>query len=625
VQASADGGATWTTVWTPDSEINAGEYILTDTHIDVPLTAYAGKPSVRLRFQYVTTRYGKYWGIDDVFVGQRDFTPIPGGEVVGAVRDADTGQGAVDATVTDQADPSVHAQTVANPNDPYLPGGSFSLFVPGLGRHVLTAAKVDYVSTQRSVDVRAHAAVAANYRLKAGQLRVSPGSITASVDSGGHASRTLTVTNTGDAPATLLIGQQSDAVSPVAPNTVQGAPLQRIPGTYPMGPIVGAPQTHAPAPVHSPTPSPDAWQNVQPFPGVVMDDLAEAYNGEVYAGFGDAGLSFGDDTSGSLFVLNPTADTWTQLASATDGRQAPGHGIIGGKLYVSGGWTATGTVDPKLEIYDIAGNTWTTGAPEPTPYAGVGSAVLDGKLYLVGGCGSTTCGTTDVSAYDPATGTWSHTAPYPEPVAWTSCAAIDGKLYCAGGTNNSSAHIQHTYVYDPATDAWSALPDMPVPLWAAASAGANGTLVISGGVTTGNNLTNQSEAFNPAAGTWSPLPNADTATYRGAGALGLYKIGGSGTGILPTTDVEYLPGYAVDPSTNIPWLAENTTRLTLQPHQRTTVTVTLDASTSHITRPGTYTAELVFGSSTPYPIPPVAVTLTVNPPDPHTASAGSTP
>ena len=346
-----------------------------------------------------------------------------------------------------------------------------------------------------------------------------------------------------------------------------------------------------------------------------MDDVADAYGGKIYAGYGDAGLCFGDCAGNSLYVLDPQAGTWTQLASAADGREVPGHGIIDGKLYIAGGWAGDGSTDPKLEIYDIADNTWSTGASEPAPYAGAGSAVLDGRLYLVGGCGATTCGTTDASAYDPATGAWSKIAPYPEPIAWTSCAGIDGKLYCAGGTNDSGENVDHTYVYDPAAGAWSALPDMPVPLWGAAYAGANGMLLISSGVTTGGTLTNQSLAYNPQAGTWSALPNANTATYRGAGALGFYKLGGSTGGIAPSTTVEYLPGYAVDPSAKVPWLGESATKLTLWPHQRVTIAVTLDTSASQIEQPGTYGAELVFGSSTPYSIAPVQVTLRVKPPE----------
>lgn len=609
VQASDDGGATWTTVWTPD--LSGGHYFASDEHYDVPLTAYAGKPSVQLRFRY-TAHGAWYWGIDDVFIGQRDFLPTPGGLVVGTVRDANTGQGVVDATVTDGNGASVQAKTVATPEDPNLGDGYYSLFVPGPGKHTLTAAKFDYVTTPRTVNVRANSTVEANYRLKAGQLQVTPGSITASVGLGGRASRTLTVTNTGTAPATLQIGEQAGAASP---STAQGAPLQRIPGTYPTGHITGQPQAQTPAAGLSAVPSDDPWQSAPSLPGAMADNVADAYNGKIYSGFGDAG---GFYTSNNLSVLDPAAGTWSQLASAADPRQAPGHGIINGKLYVAGGWAPDGTPDSKLEIYDIASNTWTTGASEPAPYAGAGSAVLDGKLYLVGGCGAATCGTTDASVYDPATNTWNQIAPYPEPIAWTSCAGIDGKLYCAGGTNSSAGNVQHAYVYDPATNAWSALPDMPTPLWGASYAAANGMLVISSGITSGSTLTNQGVAYDPQDGTWTTLPNANTATYRGAGALGFYKLGGSpGSIYFPTADVEYLPGYAVDPGASVPWLAESATRLTLRPRQRATVTVTLDAGASQVTQPGTYSAQLVFGSNTPYPLPPVSVTLTVNPPDAH--------
>ncbi|HEV3169591.1 MAG TPA: kelch repeat-containing protein [Actinocrinis sp.] len=612
IDVSDDGWATWTTVWTPD--LNTSGDFVTDAHFDVPLTAYVGKPSVQLRFDYAS-QGGYFWELDNVFVGQRDFAPAPGGLVVGTVQDANTGQGAVDATVTDQDDPSAQAKTIATPEDPNLPDGYFSLFVPGPGRHVLTAAKFDYASTPQTVNVRANRAVSADYQLDAGQLRVDPGSITASVDLGGRTSRTLTVTNTGGAPATLQIGQQGGTTTPST--TAQGAPLRLIPGTYPTGHVRGQPQAQAAAATPSAAPLDAAWQNAQDLPTALMDDVANAYNGKIYAGFGDAGL-FGAPLGGNLYVLDPAAGAWTQLASAADTHQAPGHGIIDGKLYISGGWGSNFLIDPKLEIYDIASDTWTTGTSEPKPYAGVGSAVLGGKLYLVGGCGDTTCGTTDVSVYDPATDTWSQTAPYPEPIAWPACGGIGGKLYCAGGTDNNGDNIQHAYVYDPSANAWSALPDMPVPLWGAEYAAANGVLVISSGVTTGVNggvLTNQVVAYDPQAGTWSALPNANTPSYRGAGALGFYKLGGGINGFTPTSVVENLPGYGVDPSVNVPWLAANATQLTLRPHQRITVTVTLDTSASQIAQPGTYGADLVFGSTTPYAIPPVPVTLTVNPPD----------
>jgi carboxypeptidase family protein/Kelch motif protein len=615
VEASDDGGTTWTTVWTPD--LSGGDYVLDDAHFDVPLTAYAGKPAVQVRFHYVA-HGGFYWGVDDVFVGQRDFPAVAGGLVVGTVRDANTGQGVADATVTGDQNAPVRAQTVATPEDPNLSDGYYSLFVPGPGKHTLTAAKFDYVTTPRKPTVRVHRAVEANFRLAAGQLRVRPGSIKAAVDVGRHASRTLTITNTGTAPATLQIGEQAGTASP---STAQGALLQRIPGAYPMGHITGQQKAGTPRSGPSAAPADDAWQSAPTLPEAALDDVADAYNGKIYSGFGDAGLlSFGY-VSNNLYAMDPAAGTWTQLASATDGREAPGHGIIGGKLYIAGGWTSDGTPQPTMEIYDIAGNTWTAGPAVPVPTAGAGSAVLDGKLYLVGGCTAATCAPTDsVSVYDPATSDWSQIARYPEAVAWISCAAIGGKLYCAGGANES-ANFQHAYVYTPATGAWSTLPDMPISLWGSSYAAANGMLIISSGVTGADNiLTNQAVAYNPRSATWTALPNANTATYRGAGALGYYKLGGSPDGFSPTGDAEYLPGYAVDPNADVPWLAESATRLTLRPHQRVTVTIALDASAPKVTQPGTYNAQLMFGSDTPYPLPSVPVTLTVNRP-PYKAPA----
>ena len=608
-EATDDGGATWTTVWTPDD--SPGDGYAGPTRIEVPLTAFAGKPAVQLRFHYTATA-GWYWGIDNVFVGQRDFTPTPGGIVTGTVTSTNSGGGLADSTVTDRNDRTVRATTVATPEDPAVGDGYFSLFVPGAGRHVLTAARSNYSSLPENVKVPADNTVRATYSLKAGQLEVTPDSVQASVGWGGHATRRLTVRNTGSAPATLKIGELPDGG--LQPSVGHDAPLQRITGDYPLG-SVQARRKSATKPANTEvrpakTPADNVWQAAPALPDAVMDNVADGYDGKVYSGFGDGGLSLTGD-SGDLYVLDPVAGTWTKLASATDPREAPGHGFIDGKLYAVGGWGADGNPDPKLEIYDPATDTWTTGASEPVPHAGVGSAVLDGRLYQIGGC-DIACGTTDASVYDAASDSWSSIAPYPEPVSWTSCAGIAGKVYCAGGATESG-DVQHAYVYDPAADAWSALPDMPVALWGSAYTSANGLLMISSGVD-GNALTNQGFAYNPQTGSWSTLPNADTATYRGGGALGFYKVGGSIGTLITSSAVETLPGYSVDPTADVPWLAESTRQLTLRPGGCATVVITLDAGVPAITRPGDYGARLEFGSDTPYPLAAAPVTLHVAPP-----------
>lgn len=350
-----------------------------------------------------------------------------------------------------------------------------------------------------------------------------------------------------------------------------------------------------------------------------MDNIADSHQGKVYSGFGDPGFSVnGEGDSNDLYVLDPDLGTWKQLAGAADAREAPGHGFIGDKLYVAGGWGGPEeNPDPKLEVYDTVSGTWSTGAPDPRPHAGSGSAVLGGELYLVGGC-DVDCGVADVNVYDPVTDTWSRAADYPEPVSWASCASSAGKLYCAGGATNAG-NIAHTYAYDPALGTWSRLADMPVPLWGSAYAAANGLLVVAGGVD-GDVLSNQSFAFDPDRDTWSALPNAATATYRGGGALGFYKVGGGTGGLAVTSAVENLPGFAVDPASDVPWLGESTQRLTLRPGASTTLTVTLDAHTPRMPAPGNYEARLTFGTDTPYTLPPTAVTLHVTSPPHHPGS-----
>ncbi|WP_211265574.1 Kelch repeat-containing protein [Actinacidiphila oryziradicis] len=606
VEATDDGGATWTSVWTPD--VNAG-YSAGPDKVEIPLTDFAGKPAVQLRFRY-TALWSWYWGIDNVFVGQRDYPPTPGGMAVGTVTDVNTGQGAVDATVADKSDPSVQAETVPTPEDPNTADGFYSLFVPGAGKHVLDASKHNYTTQSDTVQVPADDTVPASYRLKAGQLQVTPGSLDASVGWGKHATRKLTVKNTGTATATLQIGEQAYGLGS-QPSTAKGAPLQRITGDYPMGFLGANAKTGTPAakpsPVPSDVPSAAPWQSAPALPDAVMDNAADGYDGKVYSSFGVAGAN--GPMYSTLYVLDPAAGTWTQLAGAADEREAPGHGIIDGKLYAVGGWSTDGPIDAKLEIYDIATNTWTTGASDPKPYAAAGSAVAGGKLYQIGGCdASSSCGTTDTSVYDPATNSWNQIAPYPEPISYTSCGGIDGKVYCAGGFTQSG-FVQDAYVYDPATNYWSQLPDMPIPLAASAYAAANGLLMISSGVT-GDTITNQGFAYDPKSGTWSTLPNAGTATYRGGGALDFYKVGGATSGSSPTTAVENLPEYTDD----APWLNESTQRLTLRPGERATITVTLDARVAQITKPGDYSAQLVFDSTTPYPLPAAKVTMHVAPP-----------
>jgi N-acetylneuraminic acid mutarotase len=609
VDVSADGGATWTTVWHKTTTSVTGP-----AHVDLPLTGYAGKSDVRLRFHY-TGSWAYWWELDNVFVGQRSYDPVPGGLIVGNVTDANTKAGVNGATVTSADAPGDHTTSAATPDDPNLGDGFYWTFSHLTGKHPVTAAASHYASATATANVPPDGTVGRALSLKAGRLQVTPASIAKTVAWGKSATQTVTVKNTGTAPATLTLGENPGGV------VVQqaGAPLNLVKGTFSphslathgakAGARSAAGKATTDASASAQGDAGDAWQAVPDLPVATGDNAVTSYQGTVYSAFGFTGVN---DTS-DLYAYSADSGAWTKLASAADTREAPAHGIIDGKLYAAGGWGASGAPDAKLEIYDIASNTWSTGADSPKPYAGSGSAVLDGKLYSVGGCTATACGATDVTVYDPAAGTWSTAAAYPEAVAWESCGGVSGKLYCSGGTTDAGS-ITHAYVYDPAADAWSPIADQPTDAWGSAYTAANGLLLVKGGaINAGAALTNQTWAYQPNDNTWTALPNASASLYRGGGASGFYAVGGL-AGQTPAKTSEVLPGYDQTESADVSWLSESASTVTVQPGASSTLTVTLDASAAEISQPGTYTASLGLGSDTPYRLDPIGVALTVKPP-----------
>ncbi|MER7834533.1 carboxypeptidase regulatory-like domain-containing protein [Streptomyces sp. NPDC096040] len=597
VDATTDGGATWTKIWSATGTTYGAQ------KVELPLTDYAGKTSVQLRFHF-TGSFGWWWKVDNVFVGQRHITSLPGGLLTGTVTDANTSAGLVGATVAGKDNDKQSTVTLPTPDDPALGDGVYALF-SSLGSHDFTATKAHYTGLDKTVKVQADSAVGADFALGAGQVTLDKTSVTGSVGWGAQTTKTLTVKNTGTAAATVKLGEQPGKFSMTS---VNGAPRKLVKGTYsPLSSKAAAAAAGSTAKV-TPGAAGDAWEAAADLPVKLMDNAVATNDGKVYSAFGFDGSA---DTK-DMYVLDPVAGTWTKLAGAADTREDPARGFIDGKFYAVGGWGPDGGPDSKLEIYDPGSDTWTTGAASPKPYAGSGSAVLDGKLYVVGGCGAQSCGSTDVTAYDPAANSWSTVADYPEQISWSSCAGISGKLYCAGGVSGTT-EVKHSYVYDPDSNAWSQVADLPNTLWGSAYTSANGLLVTAGGVTQ-NSITNQAFAFDPQAGTWTALPNADTASYRGGGALGFFKVGGGVALATPATTVEVLPGYDQGETGEVSWLSESEQQLTLQPGESSKVEITLDASVAEVTQPGDFTAQLSFSTDTPYSVPRLPVEMHVAPP-----------
>ncbi len=163
VDVTEDGGRTWTTVWHQDQLWDIGR-------VEIPLTAYAGKHAVQVRFHF--TGPGLFWAVDDVTIAQRVLSPVRGGVLTGTVTDANTGQGLVGATVRPGPTNGPSAPTVPTTGDPRVGDGLYRLFVPGVGSRTATAAKPAYRTNSRTVTVSADRVTRASFVLAAGRLRL---------------------------------------------------------------------------------------------------------------------------------------------------------------------------------------------------------------------------------------------------------------------------------------------------------------------------------------------------------------------------------------------------------------------------------------------------------------------
>jgi N-acetylneuraminic acid mutarotase len=606
VDLSLDGGQTWSNVW---QDVDSRSV---HAHITIPVPQAAGKSSVRVRF-HDTDHYAWWWSVDNVLIGNRLCSPVEGGLLTGVATDGNTQAGLAGVKVTDGSESGGSAVSVATPDDPNVPDGFYQLFSPGSGSHSFTASLGAYTPATTTANISADAATRKDWPMAAGLPQVGPASISMTETVGEKKSAQITLANNGTKPLQFTLAGRNGPFAPMAGQTsaTGGARLQKLAGVATPHPgITGArPKADAKLPAAAAS---GPWQSVADLPQTIQDNLVAYDRGKVYS-IGGFGLTDTDYVTKG-FVYDPTTHEWSSIADAPAALGLSSGAFVDGKLYMVGGADSTGNPSRMVYVYDPTTNRWSKAASLPRAESAAATAVLDGQLYIIGGC-SGACDPTSstVYRYDPATDSWTRLADYPVSVAYAGCAGVKGEVVCAGGLEYSTADVdvKSTYIYDPKTDMWSKGADMPYTNWGMAYSGAGDKLQMVAGASSGL-VTNQSSEYDPATDTWSALPYPNTPTYRGGSACGMYKVGGSTGGYNEVGTVELLPGYDQCDGAGPPWMTESQTKLTVAPGAQTAVTVTLDSS--RISQPGTYSADIVVRTDSPYPVQKVHVTLQVNPP-----------
>lgn len=232
----------------------------------------------------------------------------------------------------------------------------------------------------------------------------------------------------------------------------------------------------------------------------------------------------------------PGMDTWHA------GRYQGAVAVVGGKLYVIGGWRSVPPYPSSLlQIYDFPTDTWGAGAPMPIMSGCSSAGVIDEKVYVLTPCDGHPGIYNFLHVYDPVTEQWATKDSAPHQHSNGAAGVIDGKLYIVGGMEGSNVYSSALDVFNPVTGTWSTKAPMPTARAGVAGEVINGKLYAAGGINQGGVLS-ALEVYDPTSDTWSteePMPTARMDSACGVIGGKLYVIGGEDDkgNIIPTVEV----------------------------------------------------------------------------------------
>lgn len=252
--------------------------------------------------------------------------------------------------------------------------------------------------------------------------------------------------------------------------------------------------TPVPAPQYTPL-TPFSWSDRAPAPQALAEAQGMMVGGKLYVmgGF----FNTGEEATQRADVFDPATNRWTRLAdvpaklthaaTVDDGQ---------GNIYLLGGYLGDhpGPSTNQVWKYSIATNTWSAGPSLPEARGAGAAARIGNQIHFFGGAVRTDVSdTVDRSAHvvlDLATNTWSTKAPLPNPRNHLGGVALNGKIYAIGGQRSFRENTENqdqVDVYDPQTDTWSQAAPMPNPRGhiSASTFVWNNKIVVAGGSVNG--------------------------------------------------------------------------------------------------------------------------------------------
>jgi N-acetylneuraminic acid mutarotase len=246
-------------------------------------------------------------------------------------------------------------------------------------------------------------------------------------------------------------------------------------------------------------PTTDRWTSKAPLPVGLHHVGSGVVGGRLYiiGGYSKSGLSVWNPVA-TVYAYDPATDSWSERASMPTARGALSVTEHEGMLYAIGGYNRKSN-NAQVEVYDPARNQWTSVASLPTPRDHLATATAAGKIYAIGGRldGDYSRNLPIVEMYDPVTNQWRQVADLPTARSGITAAVVEGKIYVFGG-EGAAGTFSENEAYDPVRDTWQLMAPMPTARHGLGSAVVKGRMyVIGGGPTPGGSFSDLNEVFLP--------------------------------------------------------------------------------------------------------------------------------
>ncbi|KAG5847564.1 hypothetical protein ANANG_G00127480 [Anguilla anguilla] len=159
-------------------------------------------------------------------------------------------------------------------------------------------------------------------------------------------------------------------------------------------------------------------------------------------------ISGGKETQHEAWKYNASLNKWIQIEYLITGRWRHKMAVLGGKVYVLGGFDGTQR-HSSVEAYDAFHNCWSEAPPLVLSVSSFAAASHNEKLYVIGGGPNGKLATDKMQCYDPSTKEWTLKSPMPIEAKCTNAVTFKDHIYVVGGA------MKALYSYSPREDSWS--------------------------------------------------------------------------------------------------------------------------------------------------------------------------